>query len=67
MTIPGKRRSRSKGRRGRAHLALTKKKLIKCPKCGKATVPHQVCAACGSYKGKEVVKLKTKKKKEGKK
>lgn len=66
MPVPAKRRSRSKLRRGRAHLALTKLKLIKCSKCGKPTLPHRVCLFCGSYQGKEIIKLKTKKKKEKK-
>ena len=66
MPVPAKRRSRSKGRRGRAHQALIKKELIKCPKCSKLTMPHRVCPSCGSYGGKEIVKLKTKKKKEKK-
>ncbi|MFA6410127.1 MAG: 50S ribosomal protein L32 [Candidatus Buchananbacteria bacterium] len=66
MPVPAKRRSRSRGRRNRAHDALTKKNLIKCPKCKKATMPHRVCPFCGSYQGKEVIKPKTKKKKETK-
>ncbi|MFA5021761.1 MAG: 50S ribosomal protein L32 [Patescibacteria group bacterium] len=66
MPVPAKRRSRSRGRRNRAHDALTKNKLVKCPKCKKPTIPHRVCPNCGSYKGKEVIKLKTKKKREKK-
>jgi large subunit ribosomal protein L32 len=67
MPVPAKRRSKSKGRRNRAHLALAKIKTIKCSKCGKPTSPHRVCPFCGSYKGKEIVKLKVKKKKKEKK
>ena len=64
MSVAKKRKSSSRTKRGRSHLALTKKKLIKCQKCGKPTMPHQVCPACGSYRGKEIIKLKIKKKKE---
>jgi len=67
MPVPPKRRSQSKGRRGRSHQALKKPQLIKCGKCGKPVVAHRVCPVCGSYKGKEIIKLKMKKKKEGKK
>ena len=66
MSVPAKRRSRAKGRRGRAHQALAKIHLVKCPKCGKPTLPHRVCPLCGTYQGKEIIKLKTKKKKEKK-
>jgi len=66
MTIPAKRRSRTRLRKGRAHLALKKLYLIKCGKCGKPTRPHQVCPACGTYQGKEIIKFKVKKKKEKK-
>jgi len=66
MSVPGKRLSKSKCRRRRSHQALVKTKLIKCPKCKKPTLPHRVCQFCGSYKGKEIIKLKTKKKKEKK-
>jgi len=66
MSVPAKRRSRSKGKRNRAHQALIKKNLVKCSKCGKPTLPHRVCPFCGSYQGREIIKLKVKKKKEKK-
>lgn len=61
MSVPAKRRSRSKARRGRAHDALRKVKLIACSKCGSLKKPHQVCPTCGHYKGREVIAAKTKK------
>jgi large subunit ribosomal protein L32 len=67
MPVPPKRRSQSKGKRGRAHFALKKANLVKCGKCGKPAMPHRVCPTCGSYQGREIIKLKTKKKKEVKK
>lgn len=66
MSVPAKRRSRSEARRGRSHMALKKVKLNKCPKCGKAVLPHRACKFCGSYKGREVLKIKSKIKKEKK-
>lgn len=63
MSVSKKKKSRSKTARGRSHQALSKIKLIKCKKCGKSTMPHRVCAACGTYQGKEIIKQKTKKKK----
>jgi large subunit ribosomal protein L32 len=67
MPVPAKRRSASKGRRNRAHQALTKVNLIKCPKCGKAMEPHHACLFCGTYKGKEVIKINSGLKKKEKK
>jgi len=61
MPVPPKHRSRSKARRGRAHQALKKVKLNKCPKCAKSVLPHTACDFCGEYKGKEVKKIRVKK------
>jgi large subunit ribosomal protein L32 len=36
--------------------------VSKCPQCGAPILSHQACLACGSYKGKQVIKLKEKKK-----
>jgi large subunit ribosomal protein L32 len=42
-------------------MALKPAGLKKCPKCGKAVMPHVACSFCGSYKGKDVIKIKSKK------
>jgi len=50
---------------------LDKTSLATCAKCGKAVLPHRVCAYCGFYDGKEVIdvmaKLTKKEKKRRKK
>ncbi|MFH1713076.1 MAG: 50S ribosomal protein L32 [Candidatus Jacksonbacteria bacterium] len=66
MSVPGKRRAKSNAYRRRSHQALKKIKLTKCPKCGQAILPHRACEFCGNYKDREVLKIKTKIKKEGK-
>ncbi|MDO8668459.1 MAG: 50S ribosomal protein L32 [bacterium] len=63
MSVPAKRRSRSEVRRGRSHQALKKVVLNKCPKCSKAILPHHACQFCGFYNGREVIKVKSKVKK----
>lgn len=60
MANPKKKKTHSKTHTGRAHLALKKVTLTKCPKCGEMRKPHTVCEFCGTYKGQEVIKLKTK-------
>ncbi|MDD2353904.1 MAG: 50S ribosomal protein L32 [Patescibacteria group bacterium] len=60
MANPKKRKTHSKSRMGRSHLALKKVGLIKCPKCGEMIKPHTACQFCGTYKGVEVIKTKSK-------
>ena len=59
-------RSRRDSRRS-ANWRLTAQSLSKCSNCGAPHLPHRVCPACGSYKGKLVlpVKQKASKKTEG--
>ena len=33
-----------------------------CPQCHNPKMPHQACPTCGTYNGREVIKLKEKKK-----
>ena len=66
MSVPKKRRTKSSVGNRRSHHALKKITLNKCPQCGKATKPHKACEFCGTYKGKQIVKIKAKKKKESK-
>jgi len=60
MANPKKRKSSSAVRTNRAHLALKKTSLDKCPQCGKAKKPHTVCTFCGTYRGRQVLKTEAK-------
>lgn len=60
MANPKKRKTHSSTHKGRAHLALKKVNLTKCPKCGHMRKPHTACSFCGTYKGRAVLKPKTK-------
>ena len=42
-----------------SHFALKNTKLNACPKCGQAVKPHSACSVCGTYKGREAVKVKS--------
>ncbi len=59
------KRKTSKARRGerRSHLGLTPPALVDCPQCHNPKLPHQVCHFCGTYAGREIIELKTPKKK----
>ncbi len=39
-------------RRSHHHAAVPS--VVIC-KCGEATLPHSVCSACGSYRGRQVL------------
>ncbi len=61
MGLPGHRRTSSDKRRRAAHFALKKLHLATCPKCKKKVRPYHACAFCGTYAGREVLKIKVKK------
>ncbi|MDD5126522.1 MAG: 50S ribosomal protein L32 [Dehalococcoidales bacterium] len=46
-------------RRGdrRAHSALKAPQLESCPQCHSPKLPHHVCPTCGTYNGREVIKM----------
>ena len=58
MGLPGHRRTSSHKRRRAAHFSLGKKQLALCQKCKKAVMPHHACAFCGTYAGRQVLKVK---------
>ena len=62
MPHPTQKRTKSSKKRRASHFALTKSKLVKCSKCGKPKKPHHACSHCGTYRGKQAIALKAKKK-----
>ena len=56
MAVPFRKVSKTRGRMRRTHYKISANGTVKCPKCGADVRPHRACAACGTYKGKEVVK-----------
>ncbi|MBI2304996.1 MAG: 50S ribosomal protein L32 [Chloroflexi bacterium] len=58
---PLPKRKTAKARQGerRSHLHLTLLQLVPCPQCRALRLPHHVCPSCGSYAGREVVKVKS--------
>ncbi|PIE59582.1 MAG: 50S ribosomal protein L32 [Desulfobulbus propionicus] len=57
MALPKRRHSRSRTRQRRAHDALKKPNVSRCPECGEPKMLHQLCGGCGMYKGKSIVQL----------
>jgi large subunit ribosomal protein L32 len=65
MANPKWKMSRARTRRRRSHDALTAPNVIPCANCKAATLPHRVCQACGTYKGRQVIQLATEGEKQG--
>ena len=59
MAVPARKVSKTSGRMRRTHYKISEKTVTTCPKCGEPVKPHRVCAKCGTYKGKEVIKKET--------
>ena len=54
-----------KARQGerRSHLHLEQPPMNECPQCHSPKMPHRACPTCGTYNGREVIKIKTPKEK----
>ncbi|MBI2328661.1 MAG: 50S ribosomal protein L32 [Chloroflexi bacterium] len=59
------KRKYAKARQGerRQHLGVSPPALEYCPQCQSPKRPHHACPTCGSYAGREVIEIKTPKKK----
>ncbi|MDD4706244.1 MAG: 50S ribosomal protein L32 [Bacilli bacterium] len=60
MAVPARRTSKTKKRMRRTHLKKTAPKVVVCPNCEEAIMPHRACTKCGYYKGKEIIKINKK-------
>jgi len=62
---PLPKRKYAKARRGerRNHIRVAPPALVYCPQCQSLKLPHHVCPTCGSYAGREVIEVKSPKKK----
>ena len=66
MPNPKRQHSRQRQRKRRTHYKAVMPKLGPCPQCRKPIISHRVCPFCGHYKGRLVVEIKVKEKKEKK-
>ncbi|MEO0084460.1 MAG: 50S ribosomal protein L32 [candidate division WOR-3 bacterium] len=63
MSVPKRRRSKSKQGRHRSQWKLTAPKFNICSNCKEAVLPHTVCMHCGYYGGEKVLEIETKEEK----
>ena len=58
MAVPKRRVSKTRRDKRRSSVwKLDAPELMKCPKCNEYKRPHRLCANCGFYNGREVVKV----------
>jgi large subunit ribosomal protein L32 len=57
MGLPKRKTSQSKRNQRRAHDALAVPQTTTCSNCGDPVLPHRVCAGCGYYRGRQVMKV----------
>lgn len=60
--LPKRKLSKGRGARRRSHLALKPNQMVSCPQCHSPKLPHHACPVCGTYNGREVIKIEGKKK-----
>ncbi len=63
MALPKRKYVKSRQGKRRSHLALSVPALVDCPQCHSPKLPHHVCPSCGSYAGRDVIEIKSSKKK----
>ncbi|NLO64904.1 MAG: 50S ribosomal protein L32 [Clostridiales bacterium] len=63
MAVPKRKVSKAKTNSRFANWKITAPNLVECPQCHELINSHQVCPACGYYKGVQVVTKKVKEKK----
>ncbi len=56
MALPKRRHSHQRKNKRRSHHALKVEGLSTCPQCKEPKLPHRICASCGYYDGRQVVK-----------
>ena len=57
MAVPKRRHSKARKNKRRSHHGLPRPTLVRCPTCTQRVLPHTVCANCGKYRGKTIVKI----------
>ena len=61
--LPKKKYPKSRQGKRRSHLAKSPASTIECSRCHNLKLSHTVCPACGTYDGREVIEIKSQKKK----
>ena len=60
--LPKRKYAKARQGKRRGHLGLSSPSSEICPQCNSPKLPHHVCPTCGSYNGREVIEIKSSKK-----
>lgn len=55
MAQPKKKTSHAKQGQRRSHWKIEVPNTMTCPKCHAPKLAHEVCRACGTYNGKQIL------------
>ncbi|MCK4956445.1 MAG: 50S ribosomal protein L32 [Candidatus Cloacimonetes bacterium] len=58
MAVPKRKTSKSRRDKRRTHYKAEMPAIAKCSTCGEPVKPHNICAKCGHYNGKQVIDIK---------
>ncbi len=58
MAHPKHKISKARRDKRRTHKKVARPTLVRCPQCQELKPPHRVCLHCGTYKGREILKVK---------
>ncbi|MFC1897537.1 50S ribosomal protein L32 [Chloroflexota bacterium] len=59
MALPKRKYAKARQGKRRGHLGLSPSPTEYCPQCHNAKLPHHACPTCGSYAGREAIKIKS--------
>ncbi|MGA2285625.1 MAG: 50S ribosomal protein L32 [Dehalococcoidia bacterium] len=55
--LPKRKYPKSRQGKRRSHLRIDMPRLTNCPQCHTPRLPHHACPVCGTYKGREAIKI----------
>jgi len=61
--LPKRKYAKARQGKRRAHLGAVIPALVLCPQCHSPKLAHHFCPTCGSYDGREIIEVKSSKKK----
>ena len=61
--LPKRKYAKARQGKRRGHLGVALPRIDYCPQCHSPKLSHHVCPTCGTYAGREVIEIKTPKKK----
>ena len=57
--LPKRKYAKARQGKRRSHIRLVLPALVRCSQCHSLKLAHQVCHVCGTYEGREIIKIKS--------